>query len=66
MKQRICSKYLSSHFQGLVLKLPDNGYNLCKQIAELKLELEMIHKAKRTEKEVIDLDDIAAEIQRIL
>ncbi|XP_058195375.1 protein CHROMATIN REMODELING 24 isoform X1 [Rhododendron vialii] len=66
IKERINRLSLILADKGLVLKLPDNGYNLRKQIAELKLELEMIHKAKRTEKEVIDLDDIAAEIQRIL
>ncbi|GMP26649.1 hypothetical protein CsSME_00003004 [Camellia sinensis var. sinensis] len=50
----------------LVSKLPDKGVNIQKQIAELKSELDMIRMEKRREKEVIHLDDIAGELQRVL
>lgn len=66
IKDRINRLSLILANKGLVSKLPDNGYNLHKQIADLKLMLEMMHKAKTAEKEVIDLDDIASEFQRVL
>ncbi|KAL6980892.1 DNA helicase [Sarracenia purpurea var. burkii] len=50
----------------IVSKLPDKGHKIHTQVAELKVELEMIQMAKRTEKEAIHLDDIAGEFQRVL
>ncbi|PSS26585.1 Protein CHROMATIN REMODELING like, partial [Actinidia chinensis var. chinensis] len=50
----------------VVSKLNDSGDNIRKQIAQLKLQLDMFRLAKGTEKEVIDLDDIAGEFQRAL
>ncbi|KAL7231043.1 hypothetical protein ACSBR2_009341 [Camellia fascicularis] len=50
----------------LVSKLPDKGVNIQNQIAELKSELDMIQMEKRKEKEVIHLDYIAGDLQRVL
>ncbi|KAK9292143.1 hypothetical protein L1049_020102 [Liquidambar formosana] len=52
--------------KATVSKLPDKGERIWKQIAELNSELDKIRMAKRTEKEVIDLDDITGELQRVL
>ncbi|PSS30202.1 Protein CHROMATIN REMODELING like [Actinidia chinensis var. chinensis] len=50
----------------VVSKLNDRGDNIRKQIAELKIQLDMFRLAKGTEKEVIELDNIAGEFQRAL
>ncbi|CAK9167906.1 unnamed protein product [Ilex paraguariensis] len=49
-----------------VTKLPDKGERIQKQIAELNLQLEQIRTAKRTEKEIVHLDDISGDLQRVL
>ena len=46
-------------------RLPDKGEKIRKQIADLNLELENL-KTPRRSNEVIDLDDIADELQRSL
>lgn len=50
----------------MVARLPDRGEKIEKQITELKSELDEIRKAKRTEKQVIDLDDLTEDLQRVL
>ena len=50
----------------MVARLPDKGEKIEKQIAELKSELDEIRKVKSTEKQVIDLDDLTGDLQRIL
>jgi hypothetical protein len=57
---------LFSFFQGMVARLPDKGEKLEKQIAELKSELYKIRKAERTENQVIDLDSLSGDLQRVL
>ncbi|XP_052190509.1 protein CHROMATIN REMODELING 24 isoform X2 [Diospyros lotus] len=50
----------------MISKLPDKGGNIHKQISELNSELNMIQMEKRKEKEVIDVDDIAGDLQRVV
>ncbi|XP_021677310.2 protein CHROMATIN REMODELING 24 isoform X2 [Hevea brasiliensis] len=49
-----------------VSRLPDQGAKLEKQISELKLELNKMRMEKTTRKEVIDLDDLTGDLQRVL
>lgn len=49
-----------------ISRLPDKGSRIERQLAELNLDLEKIRKAERTEKEVIDLDDISGDFQKFL
>ncbi|KAF5960680.1 hypothetical protein HYC85_001889 [Camellia sinensis] len=61
------SRYSSSMAStSFSIKTAGQGSNIQKQIAELKSELDMIRMEKRREKEVIHLDDIAGELQRVL
>jgi len=50
---------LFSFFQGMVARLPDKG-------EKLKSELYKIRKAERTENQVIDLDSLSGDLQRVL
>lgn len=52
--------------QATVSKLPDKGERILKQIAALQLELENIIMAKRTDKEVVDVDEITEGFHRVL
>ncbi|KAK1587650.1 hypothetical protein Q3G72_015382 [Acer saccharum] len=53
--------------KGTVERLPDKGAKLQKQIANLNLELNMIRMEKQSKQpEVIDLDDITGEFERVL
>ncbi|XP_030511508.1 protein CHROMATIN REMODELING 24 isoform X2 [Rhodamnia argentea] len=52
--------------KATISRLPDKGARIEKQLAELNLELEKTRKAERTEKEVIDLDDISGDFQKFL
>lgn len=52
--------------QATVSKLPDKGDRILKQIAALQLELDNIRMAKRTEKEVVDVDEITEGFHRVL
>ncbi|XP_062149491.1 protein CHROMATIN REMODELING 24 isoform X2 [Alnus glutinosa] len=52
--------------KGMVARLPDKGEKLVKQIAELKSELYKIRKAERAENQVIDLDSLSGDLQRVL
>lgn len=65
IKERInrLSQLLSN--KATVSRLPDKGEKIRKQIADLNLELENL-KTPRRSNEVIDLDDIADELQRSL
>ncbi|XP_056168779.1 protein CHROMATIN REMODELING 24 isoform X1 [Syzygium oleosum] len=49
-----------------ISRLPDKGAKIERQLAELNLDLEKIRKAERTEKEVINLDDISGDFQKFL
>lgn len=51
-------------FQVTVERLPDKGAKLQNQIAELNSELNKIKMEKRTEREVIDLDDVTGKLRR--
>lgn len=66
IKQRI--NRLSQIFanKATVSKLPDKGERILKQIAALQLELENIIMAKRTDKEVVDVDEITEGFHRVL
>lgn len=50
----------------MVARLPDKGEKLQKQIADLNSELFKIRAAEETQNEVIDLDDLSGELQRVL
>jgi len=50
----------------MVSRLPDKGEKLQKQIVQLNSELNKMRKEERTENQVIDLDDLSGEIQRVL
>lgn len=65
IKERInqLSQLLSN--KAIVSRLPDKGEKIRKQIADLNLELENL-KTPRRSNEIIDLDDIADELQRSL
>lgn len=52
--------------QVTISRLSDKGAKIERQLAELNLELEKIRKAERTEKEVINLDDISGDFQKFL
>lgn len=52
--------------QGTVERLPDKGAKLQKQIADLNLELNKIRMEKQSKQEVINLDDITGEFERVL
>lgn len=52
-------------WQSTVERLPDKGAKIQKQIAELNSELNKIQMEK-TEKEVVDLDDVTGKLKRVL
>ncbi|XP_050205526.1 protein CHROMATIN REMODELING 24-like isoform X2 [Mercurialis annua] len=52
--------------KATVSRLPDQGAKLQKQISELNLELNKIKMDKTTRNEVIDLDDLTEDLQRVL
>ncbi|KAL5755404.1 hypothetical protein ACOSP7_023624 [Xanthoceras sorbifolium] len=52
--------------KGTVERLPDKGAKLQKQIAELNLELNKMRMETQSKREVIDLDDITGEFERVL
>ncbi|KAK7831062.1 protein chromatin remodeling 24, partial [Quercus suber] len=66
IKEKI--KHLSQMLanKAMVSRLPDKGEKLQKQIAQLNSELYKMRKEERTENQVIDLDDLSGEIQRVL
>ncbi|KAF3969894.1 hypothetical protein CMV_006353 [Castanea mollissima] len=66
IKEKI--KHLSQMLanKAMVSRLPDKGEKLQKQIAQLNSELYKMRKEERTDNEVIDLDDLSGEIQRVL
>ncbi|XP_065875193.1 protein CHROMATIN REMODELING 24 isoform X2 [Euphorbia lathyris] len=49
-----------------VSRLPDKGAKLQRQVLELNLEVEKMKMEKTREKQVIDLDDLTGELQRVL
>ncbi|KAL5538257.1 hypothetical protein UlMin_045465 [Ulmus minor] len=66
IKERIIrlSKTLAN--KDLVLRLPDKGEKLQKQIVELNSELYRVQIEKGKENEVIDLDSISGKFQRLM
>ncbi|KAK2993462.1 hypothetical protein RJ640_005156 [Escallonia rubra] len=52
--------------KAMVSHLPDKGERIQKQIAELNRELSKIQMIQKSEIEVIDLDDVAGKLQRVL
>ncbi|KAK2998788.1 hypothetical protein RJ639_022823, partial [Escallonia herrerae] len=52
--------------KAMVSHLPDKGERIQKQIAELNQELSKIQMIQKSENEVIDLDDVAGKLQRVL
>ncbi|KAG8640786.1 protein CHROMATIN REMODELING 24 isoform X1 [Manihot esculenta] len=66
IKERISrlSKLLGN--KATVSRLPDQGAKLQKQISELNLELNQLRMEKTTQNEVIDLDDLTGDLQRVL
>ncbi|KAK3036188.1 hypothetical protein RJ639_030258 [Escallonia herrerae] len=52
--------------KAMVSHLPDKGERIQQQIAELNRELSKIQMIQKSENEVIDLDDVAGELQRVL
>ncbi|KAJ4950878.1 hypothetical protein NE237_027710 [Protea cynaroides] len=69
IKERIDRLSRTLADKATVSMLPDKGERIQRQIAELHLELDKLDelgKAKKTEREVTDLDDISRELQRVL
>ncbi|XP_050259365.1 uncharacterized protein LOC126704402 isoform X4 [Quercus robur] len=66
IKEKI--KHLSQMLANKVMvsRLPDKGEKLQKQIVQLNSELNKMRNEERTENQVIDLDDLSGEIQRVL
>lgn len=50
----------------LISRLRDNGENLHKQLAEMKAELDEMHKSRKSDENVICLDDISDDFQRVV
>lgn len=57
---------VENFWQATVSRLPDQGAKLQKQISELNLELNQLRMEKTTQNEVIDLDDLTGDLQRVL
>ncbi|KAJ8769138.1 hypothetical protein K2173_000913 [Erythroxylum novogranatense] len=74
IKERINRLSLILANKATVSKLPDGGAKLQKQISELNLELHQMRieqrleedTSRRPDKEVIELDDLTGELQRVL
>ncbi|WCJ41023.1 chromatin remodeling 24 [Euphorbia peplus] len=49
-----------------VSRLPDKGAKLQRQVMELKLELEKMKNENKSNKEVINLDDLTEDLERVL
>lgn len=50
----------------LISRLRDNGENLRKQLAEMKTELDQLRKSRKSDEDVICLDDISEDFQRVV
>ncbi|XP_042492197.1 protein CHROMATIN REMODELING 24 [Macadamia integrifolia] len=66
LKERIDRLSRTLADKAILSRLSDKGEGIRRKIAELHFELDKLEVAKKNEKEVIDLDDISAELQRVL